>query len=120
MLKNQFGEIKKSFEKSLHIPRHKQIHDGIFDQGYCNCTIKITHGLPCMHDLAYYRSISTPIPLWSIHAHWTRLSMHTTEFNEDGTRPDRTSQVVEMSKAHVAYLLSQKHPLQDQGLQHRE
>ncbi|KAI8538323.1 hypothetical protein RHMOL_Rhmol09G0093700 [Rhododendron molle] len=49
-----------------------------------------------MHDLAYYRSISTPIPLWSIHAHWTRLSMHTTEFNEDGTRPDRTSQVVEI------------------------
>ncbi|XP_058180055.1 uncharacterized protein LOC131298592 [Rhododendron vialii] len=124
MLKNQFGEIKKLFEKSLNIPRHKQLRDDIFDQvrcrisleamefihdqlettlevsphivGYCNCTIKITHGLPCMHDLAYYRSISTPIPLWSIHAHWTRLSMHATEFNEEGARPDRTSQVVEI------------------------
>ncbi|XP_058208118.1 uncharacterized protein LOC131321125 [Rhododendron vialii] len=124
MLKNQFGEIKKSFEKSLNIPRHKQLRDDIFDQvkcrisleamefihdqletalevsphivGYCNYTIKITHGLPCMHDLAYYRSISTPIPLWSIHAHWTRLSMHTTEFNEEGARSDRTSQVVEI------------------------
>ncbi|XP_058217423.1 uncharacterized protein LOC131328499 [Rhododendron vialii] len=124
MLKNQFGEIKKSFEKSLNIPRHKQLRDDIFDQvrcrisleamefihdqletalevsphivGYCNCTIKITHGLPCMHDLAYYRSISTPIPLWSIHAHWTRLSMHATEFNEEGARSDRTSQVVEI------------------------
>ncbi|KAI8572707.1 hypothetical protein RHMOL_Rhmol01G0220600 [Rhododendron molle] len=49
-----------------------------------------------MHDLAYYRFISTPIPLCSIHAHWTRLSMHATEFNEDGTRLDRTSQVVEI------------------------
>ncbi|XP_058211564.1 uncharacterized protein LOC131323736 [Rhododendron vialii] len=124
MLKNQFGKIKKSFEKSLNIPRHKQLRDDIFDQlrcrisleamefihdqletalevsphivGYCNCTIKITHGLPCMHNLTYYRSISTPIPLWSIHAHWTRLSMHATEFNEEGARPNMTSQVVEI------------------------
>ncbi|XP_058192079.1 uncharacterized protein LOC131309467 [Rhododendron vialii] len=56
MLKNQFGEIKKSFEKSLNIPRHKQLHDDIL----------------------------------------IRLSMHATEFNEKGTRPDRTSQVVEI------------------------
>ncbi|XP_058181194.1 uncharacterized protein LOC131299627 [Rhododendron vialii] len=49
-----------------------------------------------MHDLAYYRSISTPILLWSIHAYWTKLSMHATEFNEEGTRPNRTSQVVEI------------------------
>ncbi|KAI8568819.1 hypothetical protein RHMOL_Rhmol02G0229800 [Rhododendron molle] len=59
--------------------------------GYCNCTIKITHRLPCMHDLAYYRSISTPIPLCGIHTHWIRLSMHANEFNDERTRPDRTS-----------------------------
>ncbi|KAI8568818.1 hypothetical protein RHMOL_Rhmol02G0229800 [Rhododendron molle] len=82
MLKNQFGEIKKLFEKSMNIPRHKQLR---------NCTIKITHRLPCMHDLAYYRSISTPIPLCGIHTHWIRLSMHANEFNDERTRPDRTS-----------------------------
>ncbi|XP_058217392.1 uncharacterized protein LOC131328467 [Rhododendron vialii] len=65
MLKNQFGKIKKSFKKSMNIPRHKQLRDDIFDQV-------------------------------SIHAHWTTLSMHATELNEEGTPPNRTSQVVEI------------------------
>ncbi|GFZ21804.1 hypothetical protein Acr_29g0009660 [Actinidia rufa] len=46
-----------------------------FLAGYCNCTIKVTHGLPCMHDLAHYRSLCIPIPLSDIDSHWSRLCM---------------------------------------------
>ncbi|GFS32186.1 hypothetical protein Acr_00g0021210 [Actinidia rufa] len=104
MLRIQFGDIKKSFERSLNIPRHQHLHDDIFIQvrcrisleamefisgqlkcadeashqlaGRCTCSIKIVYGLPCEHDLAHYRYYSIPIPLQSIDVHWRRLSMH--------------------------------------------
>ncbi|XP_058217409.1 protein FAR1-RELATED SEQUENCE 5-like [Rhododendron vialii] len=123
MLKNQFGDIRRSFQRSINIPRHWQIHDELFQQvrtrisleamelidvqlqcaedasylqfQLCDCTIKITHGLPCRHDLAYYRWYSMPIPIQSIHDHWTKLSMRAPIVNDDGERPDRTYEVVD-------------------------
>ena len=124
MLTNQFGEIQKSFERSLNIPRHTHLHDNIFYQvrcrislqamefiyaelkcadeachqlaGTCNCSIKIIYGLPCKHDLAHYRFLSIPIPIQSINVHWRRLSMNVHEYHDDGARANRTSQVVEI------------------------
>ncbi|XP_058223227.1 uncharacterized protein LOC131332936 [Rhododendron vialii] len=61
----------------------------------CDCTIKITHGLPCRHDLAYYRWYFMPIPIQSIHDHWTKLSMRAPIVNDDGERSDRTYEVVD-------------------------
>ncbi|XP_047335578.1 protein FAR-RED IMPAIRED RESPONSE 1-like [Impatiens glandulifera] len=124
MLTNQFGEIQKSFERSLNIPRHTHLHDNIFYQvrcrislqamefinaelkcaeeashqlaGKCNCSIKTIYGLPCKHDLAHYRFLSIPIPIQSINAHWRRLSMNGHEYHDDGARANRTSKVVEI------------------------
>ncbi|GFZ21224.1 hypothetical protein Acr_29g0003860 [Actinidia rufa] len=124
MLRIQFSSIQKSFERSLNIQRHKQRTDSIFSAvicqislealelideqlqyantaspflaGYCNCTIKVTHGLPCMHDLANYHSQCIPIPLSDIDSHWSRLCMHTDRSNDDQPRSDRTSEVVEL------------------------
>ena len=124
MLRIQFGGIQKSFERSLNIPRHKQRTDYIFSNvicqislealelideqlqyadtaspfiaGYCDCTIKVTHGLPCMHDLANYRSLCIPIPLRDIDSHWTRLCMHADRSNAAEPRSDRTSEVFEL------------------------
>ncbi|GAB2290789.1 hypothetical protein Dimus_038120 [Dionaea muscipula] len=96
MLKLQFGDIASSFEKSLNTQLHsvssyiyneircrvslealKRIHKQLKEidikyaklVGECYCTLKITHGLPYMHDLAYYLSQSMPIPLEHIHPH---------------------------------------------------
>ncbi|XP_057478773.1 uncharacterized protein LOC130766091 [Actinidia eriantha] len=124
MLRIQFGDIKKSFERSLNIPRHQHLHDDIFIQvrcrisleamkfisgqlkcaeetshqlvGRCTCSIKIVYGLPCEHDLAHYCYYSIPIPLQSIDDHWRRLSMHVHGGNEEGARPNRTSHVIEI------------------------
>ncbi|CAM8905633.1 unnamed protein product [Rhodiola kirilowii] len=123
MLTNQFGDIQKSFETSLHIPRHAHLHDNIFSEvrchisleameiisdelkcvddmsyqsvGNCNCAIRKIYGLPCKHDLAYYRHYSIPIPIISIHAHWRRLSMHVYNRPEESQR-NKTSHVVEI------------------------
>ncbi|XP_058208243.1 uncharacterized protein LOC131321257 [Rhododendron vialii] len=123
MLKNQFGDIRRSFQRSINIPRHWQIHDELFQQvrtyisleamelinvqlqcaedaSYLqfqlrDCTIKITHGLPCKHDLAYYRWYSMPIPIQSIHDHWIKLSMRAPIVNDEGERPNRTYEVID-------------------------
>ena len=124
MLVNQFGKIKKSFEKSVNIPRHIHLRDAIFDEircrislyameliglqlesaadayplpsGSCGCSIKTSHGLPCMHDLRDFIAMGIPIPLSSIHVHWSRLSMHADGFNAEGEQPDETSRVVDI------------------------
>ncbi|CAM8915042.1 unnamed protein product [Rhodiola kirilowii] len=124
MLTNQFGDIQKSFERSLHIPRHAHLHDNIFnevrcqisleameiisaelkcvdDTSYqsvvnCSCTIRKIYGLPCKHDLAHYRHFSIQIPIISIHAHWRRLSMHVYDQPNEESRRNRTSHVVDI------------------------
>lgn len=121
MLKIQFGAIKKSFEKSLNIPRHKHLRNHIFDEircrvslyalelisfqlesapdaypilGGCSCPIRTTHGLPCMHDLQLCVFNNQAIPFSNIHPHWTRLSMHADGFNHEGQQPDGISRLV--------------------------
>ncbi|XP_058223214.1 protein FAR-RED IMPAIRED RESPONSE 1-like [Rhododendron vialii] len=47
------------------------------------------------HDLAYYRWYSMPIPIQSIHDHWTKLSMRAPIVNDEGERPDRTYEVID-------------------------
>ena len=124
MLNIQFGDIKKSFEKSLNIPRHEHLHYGIFSQvrcwisleamelisgqlqyadevshqlaGNCNCSFKIVYGLPCEHNLTHCRYFFIPISLQSIDAHWRRLSMHVHCFNDKGAWPNRTSHIIEI------------------------
>ncbi|XP_058202756.1 uncharacterized protein LOC131317202 [Rhododendron vialii] len=119
MLTSQFGDIQGSFQKSLNIPRHIHLHEGIYSEirgrislqamnlihnqaqrtdneaGLCVCKIKRTHGLPCFHDIALYRSVDRPIPLSSIHPHWSKLSMHAQRHTDEGTRSDRTTQLIE-------------------------
>ncbi|KAK9927755.1 hypothetical protein M0R45_024922 [Rubus argutus] len=41
----------------------------------CNCAIKRTHGLPCAHEIAKYRTEGRPIPLDCIHPHWKKLDL---------------------------------------------
>ncbi|GAB2302967.1 hypothetical protein Dimus_038043 [Dionaea muscipula] len=53
------------------------IHDASLTLfGHCDCIIEMTHRLPSMHDLAYYRYHSIIIPLSDINTHWKRLSIH--------------------------------------------
>ncbi|GAB2302746.1 hypothetical protein Dimus_039548 [Dionaea muscipula] len=108
MLSMQIGSIKESFQNSINKPRHVQVKEPLYDllrshvsleapdlidyhlqyinevspdmAGHCHCTIKMTHGLPCMHDLAYYRSLSIPIPLSAINSHWSQLSVHDDQY----------------------------------------
>jgi len=119
MLINQFSDIKASFEKSINIPRYKHANDNIYSQlicrvsleamalidkqleaasdaspylvDMCACPIKITHGLPCRHDIADYRNRGVPIPRERINVHWRTLSMRAKDFNTE--KPDRTSKV---------------------------
>ncbi|KAI8572369.1 hypothetical protein RHMOL_Rhmol01G0193000 [Rhododendron molle] len=119
MLTSQFADIQGSFQKSLNIPRHRHLHEGIYSEiidrislkamnlihkqaertdnetGLCFCKIKKTHGLPCFHDIALYRSVDRPIPLSSIHPHWSMLSMHAQRHTDEGARADRAAQLIE-------------------------
>ncbi|XP_058218516.1 PKS-NRPS hybrid synthetase cheA-like [Rhododendron vialii] len=119
MLTSQFKDIQGSFQKSLNIPRHIHLHEGIYSEirgrislqamdlihkqaqrtdneaGLCFCKIKRTHGLPCFHDIALYRSVDRPIPLSSIHSHWSTLSMHAQRHTDEGARSDRAAQLIE-------------------------
>ena len=118
MLRIQFGGIQKSFERFLNIPCHKQRTDYIFNvvicqilletldlideqlqyanttspfiASYCDCIIKVTHGLSCMHDLVNYRSLYIPILLRDIDSHQTRLCVHANHFNDDEPRSNRS------------------------------
>ncbi|KAI8572430.1 hypothetical protein RHMOL_Rhmol01G0197600 [Rhododendron molle] len=41
----------------------------------CECALRYTHGLPCAHELAPYKTKNIPLPLELIHDHWKRLSL---------------------------------------------
>ncbi|XP_058202773.1 uncharacterized protein LOC131317223 [Rhododendron vialii] len=83
MLTSQFGDIQGSFQKSLNIPRHIHLHEGIYSE------IKGCISLQAM-DL-----IHKPIPLSSIHPHWSTLSMHVQRHTNEGARSDRAAQFIE-------------------------
>ncbi|KAL7111232.1 hypothetical protein ACP275_05G075400 [Erythranthe tilingii] len=48
----------------------------------CKCTIRVTHGLPCSHELYDFQMRNVPIPLDCIDSHWRMLSM------EPSSRPN--------------------------------
>ena len=50
---------------------HNSIKEG--DSGECNCTLPITHGLPCAHRIAAYVKDRSIIPLTAIHPMWKTL-----------------------------------------------
>ncbi|KAI8524323.1 hypothetical protein RHMOL_Rhmol13G0141600 [Rhododendron molle] len=119
MLTNQFGDIQGSFQKSLNIPRHIHLHEAIYSEirgrislqamnlihkqaqrtdNKANpwfCKIKRTHRLPCCHDIALFRYVDRPIPLSSIHPHWSTLFMHAQRHTDEGARTDRAAQLIE-------------------------
>ncbi|GFZ09653.1 hypothetical protein Acr_21g0002520 [Actinidia rufa] len=80
MLRIQFGDIKKSFERSLNIPRHQHLHDDIFIQVRCRISLKamefISGQLKCAEEASH------------------QLAVH--GGNEEGARPNKTSHVVEI------------------------
>ncbi|KAG5517280.1 hypothetical protein RHGRI_037885 [Rhododendron griersonianum] len=41
----------------------------------CECALRYTHGLPCAHEIAPYKTKNIPLPLELIHDHWKRLSL---------------------------------------------
>ncbi|XP_028102895.1 uncharacterized protein LOC114302124 [Camellia sinensis] len=45
------------------------------DVAACGCVLRHTHGLPCAHEIVDYMRQGRPIPLSSIHVHWTRLTI---------------------------------------------
>ena len=40
---------------------------------HCNCRIKLSHGLPCMHDIARHNTSQYPIEPQQIHIFWRTL-----------------------------------------------
>ncbi|XP_061990742.1 uncharacterized protein LOC133709124 [Rosa rugosa] len=104
-------DIKASFEKSRCFLQHDFKHDylkelisyvsitalnkivceanradNIKDLACCSCTIRVTHGLPCAHEIAEYKRSNTPIPIDAVHRHWRQLGvdqpMHTSDTEE--------------------------------------
>ena len=41
----------------------------------CECPIRRTHGLPCAHEIVWYRQEGRPIPLSCIDPYWRKLDM---------------------------------------------
>ncbi|KAK9095285.1 hypothetical protein Scep_026754 [Stephania cephalantha] len=45
------------------------------DYTRCDCEIRTTHGLPCAHELNFYKFSGSPIPFDDIHVYWRKPSM---------------------------------------------
>ncbi|XP_052179871.1 uncharacterized protein LOC127793130 [Diospyros lotus] len=101
LIELQHVEIKGSFEKSLMLVQHN-FKPAIFrelrgvisrsalnmvlmqsqlaykigiDKVSCGCVIRSTYGLPCAHEIAEFMVQGRPIPLSTVHPHWTRLQL---------------------------------------------
>ncbi|XP_028067424.1 uncharacterized protein LOC114270176 [Camellia sinensis] len=101
LLELQHIQVKASFEKSLTTVQHqfkpsqfrelrgnvsicaleyvlaesKRANSVGIDVATCGCVLRRTHGLPCAQEIADYTRQGRPIPLSSIHVHWTRLTI---------------------------------------------
>ncbi|KAG5553113.1 hypothetical protein RHGRI_011098 [Rhododendron griersonianum] len=97
----QETEVRGSFEKSLtcmqhdfRIPLFDSLRGVVSKNGMtlvlvasrqvqwlvesnigCGCALRKTHGLPCAHEIAPYKTGNISIPLDLIHDHWKRLSL---------------------------------------------
>ncbi|XP_028111986.1 uncharacterized protein LOC114310236 [Camellia sinensis] len=94
-------QVKASFEKSLTTVQHqfkpsqfrelrgnvaicaleymlaksKRANSAGINVAACGCVLRCTHSLLCAHEIADYMRQGRPIPLSSIHVHWTRLTI---------------------------------------------
>lgn len=101
LLELQHEDIKVSLEKCLAVVQHNFMHDELkelrgfvstialstivceskkanlvgVDYSSCGCTIRRTHGLPCVHEIAEYRQTSRPIPLYCVDPYWKKLDL---------------------------------------------
>ncbi|KAJ4715736.1 FAR1-related sequence [Melia azedarach] len=53
----------------------KRAHSIGVDAHACGCIIRLTHGLPCAHEIAEFKRESQPIPLESIDSYWRMLDL---------------------------------------------
>ncbi|XP_062006092.1 uncharacterized protein LOC133723294 [Rosa rugosa] len=52
------------------------------DVACCGCVIRVTHGLPCMHEIAEYKRSNRPIPIDAVHNHWRQLGINQAMHND--------------------------------------
>ncbi|XP_008228065.1 PREDICTED: uncharacterized protein LOC103327505 [Prunus mume] len=100
-LELQHTEIKVSFEESLIVVHHdfrssdfeelrgfvsssalymvleetKLANNYGIDSEVCGCLLRLTHVLPCAHEIVKYKKDGKPIPLECIDPHWRQLDM---------------------------------------------
>ncbi|CAN6583859.1 unnamed protein product [Malus baccata var. baccata] len=112
LLELQHEDIKVSLEKCLAVVQHNFMHDELkelrgfvstialstivceskkanlvgVDYSSCGCTIRRTHGLPCVHEIAEYRQTSRPIPLYCVDPYWKKLDLlYSPKFSDHAT-----------------------------------
>lgn len=105
LIELQHTEIRASFEQSINVVEHnfkpelfkelrglvsrkalnmildesKRANDTGIDTSLCKCVIRSTHGLPCAHEIAEYKRDFRPIPLSSVHSHWMKLNLKSSQ-----------------------------------------
>ncbi|XP_062012413.1 uncharacterized protein LOC133728965 [Rosa rugosa] len=52
------------------------------DVACCGCVIRVTHGLPCAHEIAEYKRSNRPIPIDAVHNHWRQLGINQAIHND--------------------------------------
>ncbi|XP_040361626.1 uncharacterized protein LOC112203005 [Rosa chinensis] len=52
------------------------------DVACCGCVIRVTHGLPCAHEIAEYKCSNRPIPIDAVHNHWRQLGINQAMHND--------------------------------------
>ena len=57
--------------------------DNIEDLACCGCVIRVTHGLPCVHEISEYNRSNKPIPIDVIYTHWRQLGVGQTMYTSD-------------------------------------
>ncbi|KAM7523915.1 hypothetical protein LguiA_013817 [Lonicera macranthoides] len=63
-------EIKRSYKVGI-------------DKNTCRCILRVTHGLPCAHEIADFSRQNRAIPLLSCDSHWSKLSIVPTTENHN-------------------------------------
>ncbi|KAK9098417.1 hypothetical protein Syun_025462 [Stephania yunnanensis] len=45
------------------------------DKAICRCVLRVTHGLPCAHEIVVHLLGNNPITLDEVHPNWKKLNM---------------------------------------------
>ncbi|CAL2224588.1 unnamed protein product [Prunus armeniaca] len=96
-LKRQLRSSQLNFERSWvqasGVERVSRLETDGVDALSCGCTIRRTHQLPCVHEIAEYRERGVPIPLDVVHSHWWKLDLINIENSSHGTTSPGRSQL---------------------------